>query len=339
MTVKKAPKILIVDDAVQNIKVIEKILKPIDAEIYRATSGNQALQLILENDFALILLDVQMPDMNGFETAQLIHENDVIQTVPIIFVTAFYRDEKNVYEGITSGAVDYIFKPIDPDILLGKVSIFIELYKQKQLLQDTLQALKTTQQELELANERLSYLAHHDVVTQLPNRLKFNLMLERAFHHAKRHSRQFALLLLDLDKFKEVNDSCGHDVGDKLLLGVSTRLSACLRKDDEIALLDSHDDHLARLGGDEFSIILNEIRSPIDVKGVVERLLKAFETPFAIENNIIKIGVSIGVACYPHSAKDIGSLIRTADKAMYEAKHAGSNRYVISQLFDSKKSA
>jgi len=140
--------ILIVDDKPANLLALRKLLGRPGLNIVEATGGNDALSLILEYDFALILLDVQMPDMDGFETAELIRGNEETKHIPIIFVTAISKDQKYVFKGYDKGAVDYLFKPLDPDILLSKVNIFLELYKQKE-------DLKKANTELNKANEKI----------------------------------------------------------------------------------------------------------------------------------------------------------------------------------------
>lgn len=128
---------------------LEKLLRKPDLNIVKATSGNDALALILEYDFALILLDVQMPEMDGFETAELIRGNEETKHIPIIFVTAISKEQKYVFKGYDKGAVDYLFKPLDPDILRSKVDVFLDMNKQKIQLEDTKNKLQRMVNELE----------------------------------------------------------------------------------------------------------------------------------------------------------------------------------------------
>lgn len=132
------PNILIVDDKPENLLALEKTLEGPGLSIMKAMSGNEALALILEHDFALVLLDVQMPVMDGFETAELMRGNEDTKHIPIIFLTAINKDQKFVFKGYEAGAVDYLFKPLDPDILNCKVSVFCELYKQKGIIEKRL---------------------------------------------------------------------------------------------------------------------------------------------------------------------------------------------------------
>jgi len=131
------PKILIVDDKRENLVALEVVLKGLDVEFVRALSGNEALGHTLKHEFALGIFDVQMPEMDGFETLEIIHDDDDISYFPVIFVSAIYKEDQYVLKGIETGAVDFISKPIVPAILQGKVQVFLDLYKQKKLLEST----------------------------------------------------------------------------------------------------------------------------------------------------------------------------------------------------------
>lgn len=134
--------ILIVDDRPENLTALEKVLKSPVLNIIKATSGNDALALVLEHDFALVLLDVQMPNMDGFETAEFMRGNEETKHIPIIFLTAISKEQKYVFKGYESGAVDYLFKPLDTDILKSKISIFCELHRQKVVIKDHLREIE-----------------------------------------------------------------------------------------------------------------------------------------------------------------------------------------------------
>ncbi|MBF0377199.1 MAG: response regulator [Desulfamplus sp.] len=149
------PKILIVDDIAENLFALERILGKIDAEIVKASSGNEALTLILDHDFALIILDVQMPDMDGYEAAELIKSNEKTENVPIIFVTAIDREDSKEIKGYTTGAVDFIFKPLNKQILLSKVNVFLELYRIKNGLEHL---VNERTRELNQTNQKLKEL-------------------------------------------------------------------------------------------------------------------------------------------------------------------------------------
>ncbi|MDM8552831.1 SpoIIE family protein phosphatase [Desulfobacterales bacterium HSG2] len=152
---KHLSKILVVDDKPENLFATESILKKLDAEIFKAQSGMEALSLLLRHDFAVALLDVQMPEMDGFELAELMRDNEETMHIPIIFVTAISKDQQHIFRGYGSGAVDYLFKPLDPEILKQKVSVFLTLDRQRRLLELTSGELSKTNRELKKARDEL----------------------------------------------------------------------------------------------------------------------------------------------------------------------------------------
>lgn len=151
--------LLIVDDRQENLMATEKVLKKLGANIYKASSGNEALSLVLRHRFALVLLDVQMPEMDGFETAMLMQEHESMQHTPIIFVTAISKEEKYAEQAAEIGAVDYIFKPINPDILRSKVKVYLDIYEQREQILKLNEYLLQSNEEL----ERFAYICSHDM--------------------------------------------------------------------------------------------------------------------------------------------------------------------------------
>ncbi|TSA16634.1 MAG: diguanylate cyclase [Betaproteobacteria bacterium] len=170
--------------------------------------------------------------------------------------------------------------------------------------------------EQKLAAERIQHLAHHDSLTGLPNRMLFNDRLGQAISLGKRDSSRFALLYLDLDKFKPVNDTLGHDAGDELLKSAAARIREQVRESDTVA----------RVGGDEFTVILRDIPNRESVAAVAEKIIAALSTPFRLERQkqSVRIGTSVGIAVYPDDAPDHETLIKLADASMYKAKVRGS---------------
>ena len=167
------------------------------------------------------------------------------------------------------------------------------------------------------AEKELVYLATHDSLTGLPNRGLMNDRINMALAQAQRYHHKAALMMLDLDRFKNINDEFGHDVGDKLLKAVGERLQSILRKSDTVA----------RVGGDEFFIVLPDIKSAIDISRVAEKLIKLFKKPFKVDEQKLHLTTSIGIAVYPENGSDVDNLTRVADKSMYAAKEKGRDTY------------
>ncbi len=324
------PKILIVDDHAPNRLALRRLLAKSGAELIEADSGNDALAACLDHHFALILLDVNMPEMDGFEVAELLGEDEGSRDTPIIFISAAY-DDMNRLKGYGSGAVDYIAKPVNETILKSKVGVFLELYRRKTELQDALEQLSQHMRALEKEialrreTEKLAWhRASHDGLTDLPNRMLFMDRLDSAIERSRRHQRKFGLAYLDIDGFKPVNDTHGHPVGDELLKAIADRLRALLRQEDTVA----------RLGGDEFAVILESLADG-EAAGlrVCEVIGHDLRRPYTVATAngpvTVEIGASIGLAMFPPNGESREQLIRAADEAMYAAKRSGRNRCVL----------
>jgi diguanylate cyclase (GGDEF)-like protein/PAS domain S-box-containing protein len=192
------------------------------------------------------------------------------------------------------------------------------------MLANDVTALKRAQEDLRFAAiqlqhdaRRLEFLAHHDTLTGLPNRAMFQERAREAVAHARRHDKTAAVLFIDLDNFKQVNDGLGHDVGDGLLKVIASRLRACVRGDDFIA----------RIGGDEFCVLLQDIADPREAAAVAQKLVHELGKSYRIDRHEVHSGGSIGIACVPQDGQDVPTLLRLADAAMYRAKQAGRNGY------------
>ena len=330
------PKVLLVNDDPASLYALESLL--LDAadrhmyELITAGSGKEALREVLRNDFAVILLDVSMPGMDGFETAEAIHSHPRSAGVPIIFITAHYADEINRLKGYQTGAADYLFTPVIPQILQAKVAVFVEMTKRNielrakseqlarlnqdlrvQRLQDLERANAEMEQEIKerkLAEQRAHDLSTRDALTNLLNRRALIQQLEHAVATADRSGAGFALLFLDLDKFKQVNDNYGHEAGDELLRQVAARLTAAVRVADVVA----------RLGGDEFVVLIEGRAAAANAARVGRKIELACALPFDIGSHRIKSGASIGIAVYPQDGANAQALMKNADTAMYHAK-------------------
>jgi len=302
-------KILIVDDREENLLALEGWLENPDLEIVKACSGNEALGLMLEEDFALVLLDVQMPEMDGFETAELMRMSEKTNSVPIIFVTAISKEQNHVFKGYSAGAVDYLYKPLDPDILKAKVSVFLQLYRQKRSLEVNEQ-LRSEIASRKLAEATLQTLSLKDALTGLYNRRGFFTLAEQGLKSAQRIGKEMVLIFVDLDNMKAINDTMGHKEGDQALMETAHILKNTFRESDIIA----------RLGGDEFVILTTN-----DVDASPERMINRFEEALSghqlHSRRPYTLSMSLGVARFdPQSPCSIDTLLAQADKLMYENK-------------------
>lgn len=308
---EKKVNILLVDDRPENLFTLEEIIGRSDFNLVKATSGEEALKYLLNDDFATILLDVQMPGMDGFDTAKIIKSREKTKNIPILFITANNMESEHIFKGYSLGAIDYILKPFDPIILKAKVEGFVEIYKMKQ-------RLIAQSNELQEKNQVIEHLAYHDGLTNLPNRRYFQELLIQTVNKAKKHKQTFGLMYVDLDRFKYINDSLGHIMGDRLLQEVSKRLLSVVREQDIVA----------RVGGDEFNILLPETDRE-HVLEVAEHILFALKEAFTIEQYELFVTACIGLSMFPYDGEDIYSLLRNADAALYRAKEQGKNTYKV----------
>jgi diguanylate cyclase (GGDEF)-like protein len=334
------PKVLLVNDDPASLYALESLL--LDAadqhlyELISAGSGKEALRHVLRQEFAVILLDVSMPGMDGFETAEAIHSHPRSAGTPIIFITAHYADELNRLKAYQKGAADYLFTPVIPQILQAKVAVFVEMSKKNiqlrikteelaRLNQDLrvqrLQDLERINAELEqeikerkLAELRAHELSTRDALTNLLNRRALIQQLEHAVATSDRSGVGFALLFLDLDKFKPINDTYGHEAGDELLRQVAARLTAAVRVADSVA----------RLGGDEFVVLIEGKSASANAARVGRKIEMACALPFDIGRHRVKTAASIGIALYPQDGANAQALMKNADTAMYHAKQNGA---------------
>ncbi len=318
--------ILLVDDRQENLFVLRQLLEEPGRILLAASSGPEALALLLEHEVAVVLLDVQMPEMDGFETATLMRRSRRTRNVPIIFVTANFTHRDHIFQGYAVGAVDYLPKPVDPAILQSKVRVFEELYRQRKLLEDAntrldaqVAELQRLRFELEEKNRILQTLSLLDGLTGIPNRRHFDDTLRTEWGRLLREGTSLALIMIDIDHFKCFNDHYGHLHGDRCLKRIAGCLSASLKRPS---------DFVARYGGEEFAVILPST----DHTGachVAETLRQAVEllgiehiTSPTANHVTLSLGVSAVVpspGCHPTD------LVHAADQALYAAKHAGRN--------------
>ena len=422
----RAP-ILVVDDNAGKRLSIVSVLEPLGQTIVEVESGKAALAAVIERNFAVILMDVQMPGMDGYETARFIRLRKESEHTPIIFVTAHAAEEAQIPTAYQSGAVDFIFAPIVPDILRAKARVFVELFLKSRALERSADRFRDSEartrsvldnvadgivtingdgviesfnraavemfgyserdaigqrfsklvspkhpddfavhdeatiqfetseskdarsaesvghrsdgskfpMELDLSDVELAtgtihiaclrdisarrsytaalqHQALHDNLTRLPNRVLFADRVTHAIRTGRRTGESLALLIMDLNGFKHVNDRFGHQHGDEVLKLVTTRLSACLRAGDPEA----------RLGGDEFGILC-EGSDLAAAATVVWKIQQELEPPFLISGHSVDVTASIGIALAPTHGDNVDDLLRRADLAMYDAKRGG----------------
>jgi diguanylate cyclase (GGDEF)-like protein/PAS domain S-box-containing protein len=421
--------LLVVDDRPENLEAMQALLEHGDWQLRCVDGGEAALQCLLEEDVGLVLLDVQMPHMDGFEVARLMRGNPRTRHTPIIFVSAIAQTQDAVLRGYATGAVDFILKPFDPSVLRHKIHALLEHERSRSELLHLSQQLDSARafnasvldnaaegimvvgedgrisfanpamaQMLEGAvsdlegSDMLSYLvspevtcewrmsefyrhwrrheayrlheaslrtlsgslvpvalscsplprlqhamvvmaldmsvvrrlhqqlesqAITDALTGLLNRRGFYQALESSLSRIQRSGQRMAVLYLDLDGFKRINDSLGHAAGDELLKRVGEQLKASLRPYDR----------LARMGGDEFTALLDSLEHPEDAARIAEKLIEQVSIRYTLDGVDVTLGASVGIACFPECGQTVEGLLRAADMAMYEAKRTGRQQY------------
>jgi diguanylate cyclase (GGDEF)-like protein len=240
----------------------------------------------------VILMDAMMPVMDGFTACARMQELPNAADIPVLMITAL-QDNSSVERAFAAGASDYIPKPIHYAVLSQRVRRIIEANR---------------------AEKRIRHLAYNDVLTNLPNRTLFFELLAKSIDHARGSEQQVAVLFMDLDRFKYVNDNLGHAVGDRLLQAVAQRVRQTVRADDTVA----------RLGGDEFTVVLNDLDSPAAAATAAHNIVRALSAPFPIDGHEIFVTASVGIAMFPHDGSDVAALVKHADSAMYRAKRTNT---------------
>jgi len=441
LTVVK-PTIMLVDDSPENIKILSAALSA-QYTVKVVNSGQQALKTVVAQSPNLILLDIMMPGMDGYEVCKQLKRNPATRDIPVIFITALDSAEDEM-KGLSLGAIDYITKPIHTSIALVRIENHLALkrhqdelrainlnleervreevaknmeferlgllgklfdmgheavlitdersrivavnkafsaitgYGKDEVLDKTPKFLQSgrhgpsfykqlwrqlTKQDFwqgevwnkrkdgviypewlsisvirdqrgEVVNyvstftnisehmaiqEKIRHLALHDSLTGLPNRSAFNEQLERDIIRAERHKTKLAVIMMDLDHFKAVNDTLGHAAGDLLLIGAGRRMQACIRADDFVC----------RLGGDEFVLVLHDVSSEENAKMVCDKLLQSISEPYVLDSHEAHVTPSMGIAIFPDNGKSEVELLANADAAMYQTKLYGRANYTF----------
>ena len=300
----KKPTILVVDDMTTTLLLLHDLLKD-TYEVKIAKSGTKALEILnAPNDIDLILLDVEMPDINGYDVCKRIKNNETIKNIPIIFITGRTSQEDEEY-GLNLGAIDYITKPFNKAIVKLRIKNYLNL---------------------KIKNDMLEKLSMYDGLTNIRNRRYFDETFEKTFSEIKRDKKSLAVLMIDIDFFKPYNDNYGHGQGDETLRKVAKALEKTIKRAS---------DFVARYGGEEFVILLKDINKD-GVEAVANNLLNAVrELKITHEFSKIEnyVTVSIGASFY-NSNSDVTKLelLLKADETLYNVKNSGRNNFAILEV-------
>ncbi|MCE9588902.1 MAG: EAL domain-containing protein [Planctomycetes bacterium] len=306
MSETRQQKILLIDDQPDVHLLVKGRLSDMGAEIVSAYSAQEGLRLVREQSFDLILLDYMLPDCDGLTVCRTLKKDPLSSRVPVIFLTVIADDQTKV-AAFDAGAADYVTKPFAYPELRARVRSAL---RNQQLIAE------------------LDHRATTDILTGLANRALFLDRLEQAIQRARRvKGYHYAVLFIDFDRFKLINDSMGHPAGDELLVQIGQRLRATVRGIDSVCFMDASPVP-ARLAGDEFVLLLDGLCTVSDANLIAERLLVRLAEPFRVQGSDLFCTASIGVATSTQGADSALHVLRDADTAMYEAKLAGRSRAV-----------
>ncbi len=287
---EERPVVVLADDDPSIRLMVRHVLESEEFDIIEAADGLEAIKAVEKYHPALILLDAVMPGIDGFTTCQQIKEKGFTD-IPVMMITGL-DDDASVERAYEVGAIDFITKPIKWAVLKHRVKSVVATV---------------------IAERKVNLLAYRDTLTDLPNRLLFADRLEQSVMRAERSRTSMALMLIDIDDFKLVNDSFGHDAGDKLIKAVGDLISKSLRRADTIA----------RLGGDEFAVIIENINGPDDAISIADNLTTILEHNVRLDDQETYTSASIGIAIFPEDGSDSRTLLKNADTAMFRAKENG----------------
>ena len=324
--------ILIIDDVPANVGALFDFLKSFGFKILVAEDGASGLQKAEYVDPDLILLDVMMPGLDGFETCQRLKTNPKTQEIPVIFMTAL-SDTPYTLKGFELGAVDYVTKPIQQEEVLARINaqLMVSGYykdlkvKNHQLcdindqLQQEIFKRQAAERALEKANETLRKLAALDGLTEIANRRVFDEQIVKEWQRMSRQSSPLSLIMCDVDFFKDYNDTYGHQAGDRCLQKVALAIGKAAQRSQDV---------VARYGGEEFVVLAPDIDLPgmVKIAEGIQDNIKALNILHEASNVEQHVTVSIGVACaVPHYTGSPETLLGCADAALYEAKSQGRN--------------
>jgi diguanylate cyclase (GGDEF)-like protein len=330
-------KVLLIEDNRGDARLIGHMLSLTNAMQFELTWAEDLVEGIAhlrEHSADVVLLDLGLPKSTGLESLTNLLAG--IPAAPPVIVLSGMSDEVLAFQAVQAGAQDYLIKgKVDAHLLWRSIRYAMERSYAKQALRQandelerrvamrtaelarTVAALEIEVVERKQAEERIARMVHYDALTGLPNRVLLQDRLLQEINHAHRSNGLVAIVFIDLDYFKNINDSLGHHVGDRLLEMAAVRLRMCVREQDAVA----------RLGGDEFVLSLAELNDTRDAALVAQKALETLEQPFLVEEHQLHVSASIGISMYPQDGIDVETLMRTADTAMYHAKEMGRGNF------------
>jgi diguanylate cyclase (GGDEF)-like protein len=291
---EERPVVVLADDDPSIRLMIRHVLESEEFDIVEAADGLEAIKAVEKHHPALVLLDAVMPGIDGFTTCKQIKDKGHTD-IPVMMITGL-DDDASVERAYDVGAIDYITKPIKWAVLKHRVKSVVASV---------------------VSERKVQLLAYRDTLTNLPNRLLFADRLEHALIRAHRHRESVALMLIDIDDFKLVNDSFGHEAGDKLIMAIGDLLTKSLRRADTVA----------RLGGDEFAVIVEDIDGPEDAISIADNLTTILAHNVRLDDQETYTGASIGIAIYPDDGDDARTLLKNSDTALFRAKERGRHGF------------
>lgn len=299
--------LLIIDDSPTLRHEVIKTLQTVDlfGRFLEADNGIDGFKLLLNEPVDVILCDLEMPGMDGLKFLTLHNARPELKDIPVIMLTGREAQEQKI-RGLEQGASDYVIKPFDPGELIARVKVQLKI--------------KRLQDDLKAQNRKLEELSNTDPLTQLANRRSLMRALESEYQRSERHGHPLSLVMADIDHFKKINDTYGHQQGDLVLKAVAEAIRKQLREYDLAA----------RFGGEEFALLLPEtdLAQATQVAERVRAMVAGLRLAGELQN--LRTSISLGVATRPHpEITNLNDLIRVADDALYAAKQAGRNRVVI----------
>jgi diguanylate cyclase (GGDEF)-like protein len=318
-------KILLAEDSKTMMLTTTAIIRQSGHDVIQARNGIEALSLYQSESPDLVLLDVEMPELNGFEVAEKIRSKDKEPWIPIIFLTS-YEDDEHLSQAINAGGDDYLIKPVSDIVLNAKLSA---MYR----ISEIQNKLRSTTNELSNTNKKLRESVITDPLTGAKNRLYLDESSQREWYRSMRNKKELSLLIVDIDNFKTLNDSNGHYAGDKCLIEFVKLFKSHMKRSTDV---------LCRFGGDEFVILLPDTSSSNAMK-IAEKIrinVEEFSAQFEMKTSV-DISVSIGCAsCIPNKSFSFEGLLKHADKALYVSKESGRNCVTNAEIsIDNSKAA